>query len=182
MDKIKPLEGIRILDLSRILAGPYCTMILGDLGAEIIKIEQPGELIFYRFFIEFYLILCKGMGDDTRHWGPPFLETDKGKESAYFLSVNRNKKSCAINFRTGKGQEILKDLVRQSDVLVENFVPGKLANYGLDYQSLKEIAPHLIYCSVTGFGSSGPYANRAGYDVIAASIGGLLHITGPKVT
>ena len=109
------------------------------------------------------------------------MQTAKGQESAYFLSVNRNKKSAAINFRTEQGQKILKDLVQKSDVLVENFVPGKLATYGLDYKSLKEIAPHLIYCSITGFGSSGPYANRAGYDVIAASIGGLLHITGPKV-
>lgn len=109
------------------------------------------------------------------------MQTAKGQESAYFLSVNRNKKSVAINFRTEQGQKILKDLVQKSDVLVENFVPGKLATYGLDYKSLKEIAPHLIYCSITGFGSSGPYANRAGYDVIAASIGGLLHITGPKV-
>ena len=161
--KSSPLEGIRVLDMTRILAGPYCTMVLGDLGAEIIKIEQPKK------------------GDDTRHWGPPFVESGENRESCYFFSVNRNKKSCAVNFQTEQGQEILKKMVQQSDVLVENFVPGKLATMGLDYESLNKIAPQLIYCSITGFGETGPYSSRAGYDVIAASIGGLLHITGPKV-
>lgn len=160
---MNPLQGIRVLDMSRILAGPYCSMILGDLGAEIIKIEQPGS------------------GDDTRNWGPPFIESEDGtKESCYFLSVNRNKKSLAINFRTDEGRKILTKLAVKSDVLLENFVPGKLSKLGLDYDSLKEKAPGLIYCSITGFGESGPYSNRPGYDVIAASIGGLMHITGPK--
>ena len=110
------------------------------------------------------------------------MKTESGKESCYFLSVNRNKKSCAVNFHTSEGQTILKELAKKCDVLVENFVPGKLSKYDLDYKSLEEIAPQLIYCSITGFGDSGPYSNRAGYDVIAASIGGLLHITGPKVS
>ena len=123
-----------------------------------------------------------GSGDDTRNWGPPFIESQDGaKESCYFLSVNRNKKSLAINFRTEEGREILSNLAVKSDVLLENFVPGKLSKLGLDYDSLKEKAPGLIYCSITGFGESGPYSNRPGYDVIAASIGGLMHITGPKV-
>lgn len=159
---IGPLRDIRVLDLTRILAGPYCTMILGDLGAEIIKIENPSS------------------GDDTRSWGPPFLEKDETRESCYFVSVNRNKKSVGINFAHPKGQKVLQKLALSCDVLIENFVPGKLANYGLDYHTLSNEAPHLIYCSITGFGQQGPYANRAGYDVIAASIGGLMHITGPE--
>ena len=122
-----------------------------------------------------------GTGDDTRHWGPPFIETENYKESCYFLSVNRNKKSVAVNFQTPDGKAILKNLAKKCDVLVENFVPGKLKKLGLDYDSLAPEAPQLIYCSVSGFGESGPYAQRAGYDVIAASIGGLMHITGPKV-
>lgn len=125
-----------------------------------------------------------GVGDDTRHWGPPFVQGPNGtKESSYFLSVNRNKKSVAINFQNPKGQKILTDLASKSDVLIENFVPGKLAKFGLDYDSIvQKGSPQLIYCSITGFGETGPYSSRAGYDVIAASIGGLLHITGPKVT
>ena len=122
------------------------------------------------------------VGDDTRHWGPPFIETENYKESCYFLSVNRNKKSLAVNFQTPGGKTILRNLAQKCDVLVENFVPGKLKKLGLDYESLAPEAPQLIYCSITGFGESGPYATRAGYDVIAASIGGLLHITGPKVS
>ena len=122
------------------------------------------------------------LGDDTRRWGPPFIESENGtKESCYFLSVNRNKKSLAINFQTEKGRDILTQLAMKSDVLLENFVPGKLAKLGLDYDSLREKAPHLIYCSITGFGETGPYSTKPGYDVIAASIGGLMHITGPKV-
>jgi len=158
-----PLEGIRVLDLTRILAGPFCTMVLGDLGAEIIKVEHPD-------------------GDDTRRWGPPFVEGENGKsrESCYFLSVNRNKKSIGINFKHEKGITILRQLAEKSDVLIENFLPGKLSTYGLDYDSLKSHAPHLIHCSISGFGQEGPYKDRAGYDVIAASIGGLMHITGPK--
>ena len=151
------------MDLSRILAGPFCTMLLGDLGAEVIKVEDP-----------------RGPGDDTRRWGPPFIRKGDQKESCYFLSVNRNKKSVCVDFKHKDGNNIIKRLVEKSDVLVENFLPGKLSEMGLNYESLKEINPGLIYCSITGFGSKGPYAGRAGYDVIAASIGGLLHVTGPR--
>ncbi|KFM69622.1 CaiB/baiF CoA-transferase family protein, partial [Stegodyphus mimosarum] len=153
-----PLSGIRILDLTRILAGPFCTMILGDLGAEVIKVENPDG------------------GDETRNWGPPFLNG----ESAYFMSVNRNKKSIAINMKTPQGRDLIKKLAMESDVLVENFVPGKLSSFKLDFESLHPVAPHLVYCSITGYGASGPYRDRAGYDVIAASVGGLLNITGPE--
>lgn len=156
----RPLEGIRVLDLTRVLAGPYCTMILGDLGAEVIKVEEPWP----------------STGDETRSWGPPFL----GSESTYFLCVNRNKKSITVNFKTKAGAEIIKKLARSSDVLVENFLPGKLAAYGLDYKSLSVDCPSLVYCSITGYGQSGPYAQRPGYDVAAAAVGGLMHITGPK--
>ncbi|XP_014210332.1 succinate--hydroxymethylglutarate CoA-transferase [Copidosoma floridanum] len=157
-DDKSPLNGIRVLDLTRIIAGPYCTMILGDLGAEIIKIEQPG------------------VGDEARKWGPPFINNTK--ETAYFASVNRNKKSVCIDLK--KGLDIVIELAKQSDVLIENYVPGKLAKMGLGYHQLKDVAPRLIYCSITGYGSEGPYASRPGYDVIAAAIGGLMHITGPK--
>lgn len=153
-----PLSGIRILDLTRILAGPFATMILGDLGAEVIKVEHPSK------------------GDETRHWGPPFV----GTESCYFLSVNRNKKSIAVDLKKQEGMYILQDLAKCSDVLVENFVPGSLDRLGLGYDALKEIAPHLIYCTISGYGSSGPYRKRPGYDVIAASFGGLLGVTGPE--
>ncbi|KAK2587587.1 hypothetical protein KPH14_003715 [Odynerus spinipes] len=153
-----PLSGIRILDLSRIVAGPYCTMILGDLGAEIIKIEKPGT------------------GDEARKWGPPFFKGTQ--ESIYFASVNRNKKSICIDLK--KGKDIVYEMAEKSDVLIENYVPGKLTQMGLGYEDIKKIAPHLIYCSLTGYGSEGPYSNRPGYDVIASSVGGLLHITGPK--
>ncbi|CAG5108872.1 Similar to SUGCT: Succinate--hydroxymethylglutarate CoA-transferase (Homo sapiens) [Cotesia congregata] len=153
-----PLAGIRVLDLTRIIAGPYCTMILGDLGAEILKIEKPGT------------------GDECRNWGPPFLSGTK--HATYFLSVNRNKKSVCIDFK--KGRDIIYELAKKSDVLIENFVPGKLSKMGLGYEDLKKAAPQLIYCSLTGYGYEGPYAQRPGYDVIAASVGGLMHITGPK--
>ncbi|XP_015591741.1 succinate--hydroxymethylglutarate CoA-transferase [Cephus cinctus] len=153
-----PLSGIRVLDLTRIIAGPYCTMILGDLGAEILKIERPN------------------IGDESRKWGPPFFEGTK--ESTYFMCVNRNKKSICVDLK--KGKEIIYELAKKSDVLVENYVPGKLAEMGLGYKDISKVAPHLIYCSLTGFGSEGPYASRPGYDVIAASMGGLMHITGPK--
>ncbi|XP_053974952.1 succinate--hydroxymethylglutarate CoA-transferase isoform X1 [Hylaeus volcanicus] len=153
-----PLAGIRVLDLTRIVAGPYCTMILGDLGAEILKIERPGS------------------GDEARKWGPPFIEGTQ--ESTYFLSVNRNKKSICIDLKRGK--DIIYELAKKSDVLVENYVPGKLKQLALGYEDISKVAPHLIYCSLTGYGYEGPYANRPGYDVIAASVGGLMHITGPK--
>lgn len=155
-DDRSPLGGIRVLDLTRIVAGPYCTMILGDLGAEVLKIEQPG------------------VGDEARKWGPPFFEGTK--ETAYFASVNRNKKSVCIDLK--KGKDVVYDLAKKCDILIENYVPGKLSKMGLGYDELKDIAPHLIYCSMTGYGSEGPYATRPGYDVIAASLGGLMHITG----
>jgi len=152
------LAGIKVLDLTRVLAGPYCTMILSDLGAEVLKIERPK------------------VGDDTRAWGPPNI----GNSSCYFMCVNRNKKSVSINLKDPEGQKIVQELALQSDVLVENYIPGKMNEYGLGYENLKTLHPKLIYCSITGYGDTGPYAKRAGYDVIASSIGGLLHITGPE--
>ncbi|XP_070566069.1 succinate--hydroxymethylglutarate CoA-transferase-like isoform X2 [Ptychodera flava] len=133
-------------------------MILGDLGAEIIKVEQPG------------------IGDETRTWGPPFI----GKESCYFLSINRNKKSLTVNLKDPRGKKIIYELAKKSDVLVENYIPGKLDSMGLGFKHLHEIAPHLVYCSISGYGPDGPYRQRAGYDVVAAAMGGLLHITGPQ--
>lgn len=153
-----PLQGVRVLDVSRVLAGPYCTMVLGDLGAEVIKIEKPGS------------------GDDTRTWGPPWV----GKESAYFLSINRNKKSVCVDLKTKQGCDIIKKLASISDVFVENYVPNHLKKLGLGYEHLKAVNPKLIYVSITGFGLSGPYAHRGGYDIIATAIGGLMHITGPE--
>uniref|UniRef100_W8C4Z1 CaiB/baiF CoA-transferase family protein C7orf10 n=1 Tax=Ceratitis capitata TaxID=7213 RepID=W8C4Z1_CERCA len=152
-----PLSGVRILDMTRIISGPYCTMILADMGAEVIKIERP----FYG-------------GDEARKWGPPFLS--QSKDSTYFLAVNRNKKSAAIDLKRGK--DIIYELAKKCDVLVENYVPGKLAEYGLGYEQVRKVAPQLIYCSMTGYGSVGPYAKRPGYDVIASSMSGLVHITG----
>lgn len=153
-----PLEGVLVLDLSRIMAGPFCSMILGDLGAEVIKVEKPGS------------------GDDTRAWGPPFIEG----ESTYYLSINRNKKSITVNLKTAKGIEIIKKLVKRCDILLENFPPGNMERYGLDYDTLKEINPGLIYCSITGYGPDGPHKNRTGYDLVASAIGGLMSITGEE--
>ena len=151
-----PLSGIRVLDLSRILAGPYCTMILGDLGAEIIKIERPE------------------VGDDTRTWGPPFA----GGESAYYLCCNRNKKSITIDLKKPAGVELVKEFVKDSDALVENFTPGLMKGFGLDYDALKKINPGLIYCSITAYGQDGPYRDRPGYDMVLSAVGGLMWITG----
>ncbi len=151
-----PLEGVRILDLSRVLAGPYCTMLLGDLGAEVIKVERPG------------------VGDDTRAWGPPFL----GGESAYYLCANRNKKSITVNLKSRAGQEILRRLASLSDVFIENFKVGELAALGLDYDRLKQVNPALVYCSITGYGQTGPDKNLPGYDFIIQGRGGVMSITG----
>lgn len=153
-DKTKtyPLQDVRVLDLTRIVAGPYCTMILSDLGAEIIKIERPFS------------------GDESRKWGPPFLENST--DSVYFLASNRNKKSVAIDMK--RGSDIITELAKQCDVLVENYVPGKLHEYNLSYEKLKALCPKLIYCSITGYGSVGPYSKKPGYDVIASSMGGLM--------
>lgn len=158
-----PLSGIRILDLSRILAGPWATQVLADYGAKVIKIEKPDG------------------GDDTRRWGPPFLKDASGKEcelSAYFLSTNRGKYSAAIDFTTKQGQELIHQLATECDVLVENYKVGGLKKYQLDYESLARINPRLIYCSITGFGQTGPMAQEPGYDAIIQGMGGLMSITG----
>ncbi len=161
--RAQALSGLRIVDLSRILAGPTATQLLADLGAEVIKIERPGK------------------GDDTRGWGPPFVPGADGAEtgeSAYFLSANRGKHSAAINIADPRGQDLVKALVAQADVLVENFKPGDLARYGLDYPNLQRLNPRLVYCSITGFGQTGPNADRAGYDFLVQGEGGLMSLTG----
>lgn len=152
---MQPLHRIRVLDLSRVLAGPYCTMVLGDLGADVIKVESPD-------------------GDETRAWGPPFTNG----ESAYYLCVNRNKRSIVVDFKTDEGRKILQELVKQSDVLVENFRPGTLARFSLDYESASKANPNLIYCSITGFGQTGPLRDKPGYDFMIQGMGGLMSITG----
>tara|TARA_B100001123_G_C15314940_1_gene1025790 strand:+ start:1329 stop:2552 length:1224 start_codon:yes stop_codon:yes gene_type:complete len=158
-----PLSGIRIFDLTRILAGPTCTQLLGDLGAEVIKVERPG------------------IGDDTRTWGPPYVKDIDGKdtsESAYYLSANRNKRSITIDLTNPEGVKLAKKFLEKSDVLIENFKVGGLAKLGLGYENLKREFPSLIYCSITGFGQTGPYAARAGYDFLAQGLGGIMSITG----
>lgn len=152
------LAGVRVLDLTRVLAGPYCTMLLGDMGAEVIKVEEPGK------------------GDDTRQWGPPFTQ---GGISAYFISANRNKRSLTLNLKSLEALAILKKLIRQSDVLVENFKPGTLERLGLGYNQLKKLRKDLIYCTISGYGYSGPDSQKPGYDFIAQARGGLMSITGP---
>jgi crotonobetainyl-CoA:carnitine CoA-transferase CaiB-like acyl-CoA transferase len=159
------LAHIKVLDLSRILAGPWCTQVLGDLGAEVIKVERPGQ------------------GDDTRGWGPPFLQpvdagVGAGADAAYFTCANRNKKSVTVDFTSAAGQAIVRRLAAQADVLVENFKLGGLAAYGLDYASLCALNPRLVYCSITGFGQTGPYAARPGYDFLIQAMGGLMSVTG----
>ena len=153
---MKALEGVRVLDLTRALAGPFCTLMLGDYGADVIKIELPGA------------------GDDTRHWGPPFI----GEESAYFLSINRNKRSLTLNFKEEQAREIFLKLVAQSDVVVENFTPGVMGRLGLEYETVKQANPNIIYCSISGFGQDGPYQSRPAYDQIMQGISGLMSITG----
>lgn len=158
-----PLNGLRVFDLTRILAGPTCTQILGDLGADVIKIERPGA------------------GDDTRKFAPPFLKDDQGRdsdESAYFASANRNKRSITLDLTQPKGQEIARRLIGKSDILAENFKTGGLAKYGLGYEHLKDDFPGLVYCSITGFGHTGPYAKRPGYDVLIQGMGGFMSVTG----
>ena len=158
-----PLSHIRVLDLSRVLAGPWAAQFLADMGAEVIKIERPGE------------------GDDTRGWGPPFAvapsQGDPGV-SGYFACANRGKKSVTVDLTSAKGQELIRQLAEQSDVVIENFKVGGLAKYGLDYASLKKVNPKLVYCSITGFGQDGPYAPRAGYDFLVQGMGGLMSVTG----
>lgn len=159
------LDGIRVLDLSRVLAGPWCTQTLADLGADVIKVERPGS------------------GDDTRSWGPPFLQDRQGvdtHEAAYYLGTNRNKRSITCDIAQPEGQALIRELVQHCDVFVENFKVGDMARYGLDYASLQTLNPRLVYCSVTGFGQTGPYQNRAGYDYAIQGMGGLMSVTGER--
>ncbi|NHZ99790.1 CoA transferase [Massilia sp. CCM 8734] len=161
----KALGHIRVLDLSRVLAGPWCSQNLADLGADVIKIERPG------------------VGDDTRAWGPPYARDADGNdtsEAAYFLTANRGKRSVTVDIATPEGQALIRDLAREADVVLENYKVGQLKRYGLDYDSLKEIKPDLVYCSVTGFGQDGPYAHRAGYDFLIQGMGGLMSVTGER--
>lgn len=152
---MQPLQGIRVLDLTRVLAGPYCTMVLGDLGAEVIKVESSE-------------------GDETRGWGPPFA----GGESAYYLCINRNKRGIVVDFKTAEGRDLLQRLIQQSDVLVENFRPGSLARFSLDFESASALNPRLIYCSITGFGQTGPLRDKPGYDFMIQAMGGIMSVTG----
>jgi crotonobetainyl-CoA:carnitine CoA-transferase CaiB-like acyl-CoA transferase len=157
------LAGIKVLDLSRVLAGPWCTQMLADLGADVVKVERPGA------------------GDDTRHWGPPFLKDEAGndtREASYFTACNRNKRSITVDMAHPEGQALLRRMAAEADVVVENFKVGGLAQYGLDYESLKALNPRLIYCSITGFGQDGPYAERAGYDLMVQAMCGLMSVTG----
>ncbi|OYD78003.1 UNVERIFIED_ORG: crotonobetainyl-CoA:carnitine CoA-transferase CaiB-like acyl-CoA transferase [Burkholderia sp. CF145] len=159
------LSHIRVLDLTRVLAGPWCAQTLADFGADVIKVERPGA------------------GDDTRHWGPPYLKTPEGadtREAAYYLAANRNKRSVTVDIATPEGQQIVRELAAQSDVVLENYKVGQLKKYGLDYESLKAVKADIVYCSVTGFGQTGPYAQRAGYDFIVQGIGGFMSITGER--
>ncbi len=153
---MKALEGVRVLDLSRALAGPYCTMMLGDYGADVLKIEMPGT------------------GDDTRHWAPPFI----GEESAYYLSINRNKRSMTLNLKHSKGREILLEMAKGADVVLENFTPGVVSRLGIDYEAVKALNPPVVYCSISGFGQTGPYRTRSAYDQIMQGIGGIMSLTG----
>ncbi|HMK68594.1 MAG TPA: CaiB/BaiF CoA-transferase family protein [Stellaceae bacterium] len=158
-----PLTGLRVFDMSRVLAGPSCAQILGDLGADVIKVERPGE------------------GDDTRKWGPPYLKDAEGRdtdESAYYLSTNRSKRSIALDFTKPEGRDLAQRLIARSDVLIENYKVGTLARYGLGYAELRTKFPRLIYCSITGFGQTGPYAPRAGYDYLIQAMGGIMSMTG----
>jgi crotonobetainyl-CoA:carnitine CoA-transferase CaiB-like acyl-CoA transferase len=164
-DTLQPgaLAGMRVLDLSRVLAGPWAGQLLADLGADVVKVERPGA------------------GDDTRAWGPPWLNDPEGNstgESAYYLSANRNKRSVTIDIASAEGQSLVRRLAAKADVVLENFKVGGLAQYGLDYASLKTVNPRLVYCSITGFGQTGPYASRAGYDFLIQGMGGLMSLTG----
>jgi crotonobetainyl-CoA:carnitine CoA-transferase CaiB-like acyl-CoA transferase len=155
-----PLDGTLVLDLSRVLAGPWASQALADQGARVIKVERPGR------------------GDDTRSWGPPYLESGENKESAYFLSANRGKESIAIDFKDPRGQSILRTLAKKADILIENYKVGGLKAYGLDYDSIRKVNPAIVYCSISGFGQTGPYANKPGYDFMIQAMSGLMSITG----
>ena len=161
MSSSSALQGLRVLDFTRVLAGPFCTMLLADFGADVIKVERPD------------------LGDDTRHWGPPWKGTGDSRLSAYFISVNRNKRSLTLNLKSPKGQALARQLALQSDVLIENFKVGQMKEYGLDFESLHSEHPGLVYCSISGYGQDGPYANRPGYDYVIQGQSGLMSITGP---
>ena len=158
----RPLAGLRVVELARILAGPWCGQLLADLGADVIKLERPGE------------------GDDTRHWGPPFVRSQAGADldAAYFHSCNRGKRSMPVDLATAEGQATVRRLAADADVLIENFKVGALARYGVDAAALRELNPRLVYCSITGFGQTGPYAGRTGYDFMIQAMGGLMSVTG----
>ena len=157
-----PLEGVRVLELARILAGPWAGQLLADLGADVVKVERAGE------------------GDDTRHWGPPFVETEDGEKIAasYFYSCNRGKRCIAADYQTDEGRALVRKLAANADIVIENFKVGGLKKFGLDYEGLKAVKPDIIYCSITGFGQSGPYASKPGYDFLAQGMGGIMHVTG----
>ena len=159
------LSHLRVLDLTRVLAGPWCAQNLADFGADVIKVERPG------------------VGDDTRTWGPPWLKDEAGRdtaEAAYYLAANRNKRSITVDISTPEGQDLVRKLAAHADVVLENYKVGQLRKYGLDYESLKVVKPDLIYCSITGFGQTGPYAARAGYDFIVQGMGGFMSLTGER--
>jgi crotonobetainyl-CoA:carnitine CoA-transferase CaiB-like acyl-CoA transferase len=166
----QPLAGVRVLDLSRVLAGPWCTQTLADLGADVVKVERPPSA-------------SSSGGDDTRGWGPPLLKDEAGAETtdaAYYLGTNRNKRSITIDIAGREGQALIRRMAERSDVFVENYKVGDMARYGLDYESLRKINPRLVYCSITGFGQTGPYRERAGYDYAVQGMGGLMSVTGPS--
>src|SRR6476469_6033225 len=163
MTSPRALAGIKVLDLSRVLAGPWCGQLLADLGADVVKVERPGA------------------GDDTRSWGPPWLKTDDGeatRDAAYYFCANRNKRSITVDIATPEGQALVRRLAMEADVVLENFKVGGLVAYGLDAGSLRALKPSLVYCSITGFGQTGPYATRAGYDFLIQGMGGLMSVTG----
>ncbi len=157
-----PLHGTLVLDLSRVLAGPWASQTLADLGARVIKVERPGR------------------GDDTRSWGPPYLGSGENRESAYFLSANRGKESIAIDFKDPRGQAVILQLARKADILIENYKPGGLEAYGLDYESVSKVNPAIVYCSISGFGQTGPYAKKPGYDFMIQAMSGLMSVTGTE--
>ncbi|HBM61219.1 MAG TPA: CoA transferase, partial [Citreicella sp.] len=157
--QLPPMQGVRVIELARILAGPWAGQVLADLGCEVIKVESPD-------------------GDDTRRWGPPFIEREGDRSAAYFHATNRGKRSVVVDFRTPEGQAQVRELVAGADVVIENFKLGGLRKYGLDYDSLREVNPGLVYCSITGFGQDGPYAERAGYDFLIQGMAGWMDLTG----